>query len=279
MAASMKIRLTDYMDIKNVLFISQEISPYLPDTAMSKMGFDIPQGLQEQGVQVRTFMPKYGIINERRNQLHEVIRLSGMNIIIDDSDHPLIIKVATLPSRAQVYFIYNDDFFAHTLTKELETVTSPDDNDERSIFFVRGVIETVRKLRWIPQVIHCSGWITALAMVYMRELYSDDPSFRDAKIVYSLWDDEPAKELDSRMAVKLKQDGISDETLADILDKPVDNTMLTRLVLKHCDGVIQSSANVKPEILDIVKESGLPFLPYAEGEEYVKNYLEFYKTL
>lgn len=267
------------MDVKNVLFISQEIAPYLPDTPMSKVGFDIPQNLQEQGVQVRTFMPKYGIINERRNQLHEVIRLSGMNLIIDDSDHPLIIKVATLPSRAQVYFIYNDDYFAHTLTKELETVTSPDDNDERSIFFVRGVIETVRKLRWIPQIIHCSGWITALAMVYMRELFSDDPSFRDAKIVYSLWDDDLSKPLDSRMGIKLKDDGISDSTLADIMDKPVDLAMLTRLVLKHCDGVIQSSPNVSQELIDIAKESGLPFLPHMEGNDYVQKYLEFYKTL
>lgn len=267
------------MDIKNVLFISQEIAPYLPDTPMSKMGFDIPQCLQEQGVQVRTFMPKYGIINERRNQLHEVIRLSGMNLIIDDSDHPLIIKVATLPSRAQVYFIYNDDYFAHNLTKELETATSPADNDERSIFFVRGVIETVRKLRWVPQVIHCSGWITALAMVYIRELFSDDPSFRDAKIVYSLWDDNFEQPLDSRLAVKLKDDGINDEILAEILDKPVDNTMLTRFVLKHCDGVIQSSPNVSAEVLDVVKESGLPFLPYTQGDDYVNKYLEFYKTL
>ncbi|MCQ2289077.1 MAG: glycogen/starch synthase [Muribaculaceae bacterium] len=268
------------MDIKNVLFISQEIMPYLPETAMSKLGFDLPQGMQEMGVQVRTFMPKYGLINERRNQLHEVIRLSGMNLIIDDSDHPLIIKVATLPSRAQVYFIYNDDYFAHTLTKELETVTSPADNDERSIFFVRGVIETVRKLRWVPSVIHCSGWVTALAMVYMRELYSDDPSFRDAKIVYSLWDEEIAQPLDSRMAVKLKDDGMEDRVVEDILDKPVDIDALTKLALKYCDGVVQCSANVKPALVEMAKESGLPYLPYNEDNtEFVKQCLEFYKTL
>ena len=268
-----------YMDVDKVLFISQEIAPYLPDTPMSKMGFDMPQGMQELGVQVRTFMPKYGLINERRNQLHEVIRLSGMNLIIDDSDHPLIIKVATLPSRAQVYFIFNDDYFAHSLTKELETVSSPDDNDERSIFFVRGVIETVRKLRWNPSVIHCCGWITALSMVYMRELYNDDPSFRDAKIVYSLWDDEFAQPLDSRMGVKLKMDGMSDEVVADILDKPVDFKALTKLALKYCDAVVQHSANVDPEILDMARATGLPFLPYEEGPQFVEKCLEFYKTL
>ena len=267
------------MDIKNVLFVSQEISPYLPETTMSKNGFDMPQGMQEMGVQVRTFMPKYGLINERRNQLHEVIRLSGMNLIIDDSDHPLIIKVATLPSRAQVYFIYNDDYFAHTLTKELETVTSPEDNDERSIFFVRGVIETVRKLRWVPSVIHCSGWITALAMAYMRELFSDDPSFRDAKIVYSLWDDDLPMPLDARMGVKLKMDGFSDEAVAGIVDTPVDLAALTKFALKYCDAVVQASPDVKPELIELAKETGLPFMPYKEGPEFVKDCLEFYKTL
>ena len=164
------------MDVNKVLYISQEIAPYLPETPMALLGRDLPQGILETGAEVRTFMPKYGSINERRNQLHEVIRLSGMNLIIDDTDHPLIIKVATLqPSRMQVYFIYNDDYFAHNLTKELETVSSPADNDERSIFFVRGVIETVRKLRWDPNIIHCNGWITALAPLYIRQNYNDDP--------------------------------------------------------------------------------------------------------
>lgn len=267
------------MDVKNVLFVSQEIAPYLPDTQMSKMGFAMPQGIQELGVQVRTFMPKYGLINERRNQLHEVIRLSGMNLIIDDCDHPLIIKVATMPSRAQVYFIYNDDYFAHSLTKELETVSSPHDNDERSIFFVRGVIETVRKLRWQPSIIHCSGWITALFMVYIRELFSDDPSFRDAKIVYSLWDDEFEQPLDARMGLKLKMDGMSDEVVADILDKPVDFATLTQFALKYCDAVVQSSPNVKPEIIEMAKQTGLPFMPYSDSPEFVKDCLEFYKSL
>lgn len=246
---------------------------------MSKMGFDMPQGMQEMGVQVRTFMPKYGLINERRNQLHEVIRLSGMNLIIDDSDHPLIIKVATLPSRAQVYFIYNDDYFAHTLTKELETVTSPSDNDERSIFFIRGVIETVRKLRWVPSVIHCSGWITALAMVYIRELFSDDPSFRDAKIVYSLWDDDLPQPLDARLGEKLKMDGLREDLVAELGTEPVSFNALNLFAMKYCDAVVQSSAGVNPELIEAAKSMGKPFLPFNDGPEFVKECLEFYKTL
>ena len=198
------------MDVSKVLFISQGIEPYLPKDEISAVGHDLPQGIQEKGIEVRSFMPKYGCINERRNQLHEVIRLSGMNLIIDDTDHPLIIKVATmLPSRMQVYFIYNEDYFQHNLVKELETETSPEDNDERSMFFVRGTLETVKKLRWIPSIIHCHGWITALTAIYIKHIYNDDPVFRNAKVVLSLYDDETlAMPLNSRLAEKMEMDGL-----------------------------------------------------------------------
>ena len=140
------------MDVKKVLLVSQEIDPYLTGTAMADFSRLMALKLQEKGAEVRCFMPRYGAINERRNQLHEVIRLSGLNISIDDTDHPLIIKVATLqPTRLQVYFIDNDDYFCrHTQQKSLETDDDPETNDERAIFFVRGVIETVKKLRWNP---------------------------------------------------------------------------------------------------------------------------------
>ena len=173
------------MDFNKVLFVSQEISPYLPASKLAKSCENLPQQIQEAGYEVRTFMPKYGCINERRNQLHEVIRLSGVNVIIDDTDHPLVIKVATLqPARLQVYFIFNDDYFSKNVTKDLEINTSPEDNDERSIFFVRSVLETVKKLRWVPDVIHCAGWITALTTAYLKNVYNEDPAFRDAKVVY-----------------------------------------------------------------------------------------------
>ena len=136
---------------KRVLFISQEIVPYLPESEMANIGRFLPQGIQEKGKEIRTFMPRYGCINERRNQLHEVIRLSGMNLIINDTDHPLIIKVASIQSaRMQVYFIDNDDYFQRKHTIADEKGAFLPDNDERSIFFARGVFETVRKLRWLP---------------------------------------------------------------------------------------------------------------------------------
>lgn len=269
------------MDVKKVLFISQEISPYMPDSPIANIGRYLPQGIQELGYEVRTFMPKYGYINERRNQLHEVIRLSGMNIIIDDSDHPLIIKVATLqPARMQVYFIYNDDYFLRNVTKELETETSPQDNDERSIFFVRGVMETVKKLRWDPEIIHCNGWISALTPLYLKRMYNEDPVFANSKVVYALNDDEYPMPFDERLAEKMKMDGILPEDIAPIEGKPVDYTALTKLAISHSQGVIQQSANVKPEIIEYVKELGIPFLPYQEDDSnYVERYAEFYKTL
>lgn len=269
------------MDVNKVLFISQEIEPYMPKTEISTVGKELPQGIQEKGFEVRSFMPKYGCINERRNQLHEVIRLSGMNLIIDDTDHPLIIKVATmLPSRMQVYFIYNEDYFQHNLVKELETESSPEDNDERAMFFVRGTLETVKKLRWVPDIIHCNGWISALTSIYIKHIYNDDPVFRNAKVVLSLYGDNPLNTpLNNRFAEKMEMDGIPNDYLKDLEGKEVDYAGLMRLALANCDGVIQHNADVPAEFIDFIKEKGIPFLPYEERENYIDAYADFYKSL
>lgn len=270
------------MEKPKILYISQEISPYLPETPMSVRGRMIPTGVQEKGYEVRTFMPKYGSINERRNQLHEVIRLSGMNLIIDDSDHPLIIKVATLqPTRMQVYFIDNDDYFSNTPVKDLEINLSPDDNDERTMFFVRGVVETVKKLRWAPAVIHCSGWISALAPLYLKKMYGDDPAFRDAKIVYSITD--PASlpsPLNERFAEKLLMDVFTADDIKTLGNGPFDIPALTRIAAEYADGVIASHPDLAPEIIEAAKQSGKPFLDYcAEIPDAVDKYIDFYKSL
>ncbi|HUN21010.1 MAG TPA: glycogen/starch synthase [Muribaculaceae bacterium] len=270
------------MDIKKVLFISQEIAPYLPESPMSVLGRDLPQSIQEKGYEVRTFMPKYGTINERRNQLHEVIRLSGMNIIIDDTDHPLIIKVATLlPSRMQVYFIDNDDYFQRHGSNGLEIATRPHENDERAMFFVRGVVETVKKLRWEPAFIHCQGWISALTPLYLKRMYAEDPSFRSSKIVYSLLDDKFDGTLDSRMAEKLSMDGFSADDLKSLAatDAP-DYKALSKLAIDFADGIAQGAENVDPELLEYAKASGKPFLPLTEaGEDRAAAFAGFYESL
>jgi len=178
------------MSATRVLYISQEISPYLPETELSTTSRYLPQAIQEKGKEIRTFMPKFGSINERRNQLHEVIRLSGMNLIIDDTDHPLIIKVASIQSaRMQVYFIDNEDYFQRKNTVMDDNQKEYPDNDERSIFYVRGVLETVKKLKWVPDIIHCQGWMTALTPLYIKKAYAEDPCFRNSKIIFSLYND------------------------------------------------------------------------------------------
>ncbi|MBD5233287.1 MAG: glycogen/starch synthase [Bacteroidales bacterium] len=270
------------MDVKKVLFISQEIDPYLPASEFSTFAKDLAQGLQEKGAEVRSFMPKYGAINERRNQLHEVIRLSGLNIIIDDCDHPLIIKVATLqPSRLQVYFIDNDDYFYRHSPGKMETVDWAELNDERSIFFVRGTVETVKKLRWEADIVQCIGWITALTPLYLKKIYNEDPSFRNSKIVYSLTKDGFEGNLDPRMVDKLKQEGFTDEQLASLTagDTPVDFVKLNKIAIDNADAIIESTDSVLPELVEYAKASGKPFLPYTPSDDPSAAYTEFYRSL
>jgi starch synthase len=225
-------------------------------------------------------MPRYGCINERRNQLHEVIRLSGMNIVIDDTDHPLIIKVATLlPTRMQVYFIDNDDYFERHGSEGLETQTHFEENDERTMFFVRGTVETVKKLRWEPSIVHCTGWIAALAPLYLKRIYRDDPSFRGSKIVYSLFNDSFEGNFDPRMVEKLILDGFEEADLKALLDGPVDYKKLNKIAIDYADAIVQSVADADPELVEYARNSGKPFMEYPGDDLNVDAYLDFYSTL
>lgn len=268
------------MENNKILYIAQELSPYLPQTPLAEISHTLPQNIIEKGFEVRTFMPKYGNINERRNQLHEVIRLTGMNIVIDDNDHQLIIKVATLqPSRMQVYFIDNEDYFQHHGVQDIEIRQLPDDNDERMMFFVRGVVETVKKIRWMPAIVQCVGWISALTPLYLKSIYADDPSFRNSKIVYSLVDDQFDGTLDSRFVEKLIADGLSEQDLAELQSAPVDYLALSKLAMRHADGIVQLMENVNPALLDYAKTLDIPFLPYDAEDNRAERYIDFYSTL
>lgn len=267
---------------KRILYISQEIAPYLAESPLSKLGRDLPQKIQEKGYEVRTFMPKYGCINERRNQLHEVIRLSGLNISIDDNDHPLIIKVATLlPTRMQVYFIDNDDYFLRAPQKELETVLSPHDNDERIIFFTRGVIETVKKFRWEPAIIQATGWVTALAPLFIRRMYPDDPTFVNAKVVYALSEDSFDNTLDARFAEKLEMLNFAKEDISSLGTEAADIIALNKLAIDHSDAVILTSDNLPQVLIDYALQSGKPVLESAllSNDGFEELYSNFYNSL
>ena len=259
-----------------VLFITQEITPYVPESEISLTGRYLPQAIQEKGKEIRTFMPKWGNINERRNQLHEVIRLSGMNLIIDDTDHPLIIKVASIQSaRMQVYFIDNDDYFQNRLQAADENGVEYEDNDARTIFYARGVLETVKKLRWCPDIIHCHGWISALAPLYIKTAYREEPSFRNSKVIFSLYGSEFKQPFHEDFPEKLMLKGITPEDVA-ALKNPIDFVELGKLAVDYSDGIIQQSLNANQEVLEYARSKGKPILEYQPSETFASACNDFY---
>ncbi|MDA3952172.1 MAG: glycogen/starch synthase [Bacteroidales bacterium] len=266
------------MENTKVLFISQEITPYLPENKMSLIGRHLPQGIQERGKEIRTFMPKYGSINERRNQLHEVIRLSGMNLIINDTDHPLIIKVASIQAaRMQVYFIDNEDYFQRKFMLKDDNGISFDDNDERTIFFARGVLETVKKLRWAPDIIHCHGWFTSLVPLYIKKAYNEDPLFANSKIVYSVYDNDFNKPLKKDFKDKLLYENITKNDVSILKDPNYVN--LSKLAIEMSDATIIGSETINPEISSFIKNSQKPYLDFKTEEEYIDAYSQFYDQI
>lgn len=264
---------------RKILFISQEIYPYLSEeTPIRMINRQLPELCQQSGFETRTFMPKFGEINERRNQLHEVIRLSGMNLIIDDTDHPLLLKVASIQSaRIQIYFIDNDDYFKRRKGLVDENGKDYADNDERCIFFARGVIETVKKLRWTPDIIHCSGWMSSLAPLYLKTAYADTPFFSNSKIVFSLYEQPAHKAFSTKFVKKVLFDNMTQRDVIRILNKDVTHTDLMRLAMQYSDAIIQSSPQIERSVLKAAKDSGLPFLPYSEDG--LDSYIEFYNKL
>ncbi len=251
------------MASKKILYVCQEIEPYLPVSPTSLLCRALLQGVQECGNEIRSFIPRYGVINERRNQLHEVIRLSGMNLIINNNDNQLIIKVASIPSaRVQVYFIDNEDFFSRKAVLTDADGKEFEDNDERAIFFARGVLETVKKLRWSPDVIHCHGWFTSVIPIYLKHTFADDPIFQDVKIVVSLYDDEFSQPLDPEFKTKIEHEGINDKKLDILSDPSYEN--LCRFVIDYADGVVIASQNTNQKSVEYARESGKKMLEYQE---------------
>ena len=266
------------MDKLKVLFVAQEIAPYVPENEMSLACRKLPQGIQELGQEIRIFMPKFGVINERRNQLHEVIRLSGMNLVINDTDHPLVIKVASIqPVRMQVYFIDNEDLFP----KKYILTDKGEDNfnaDEKSIFFSKGVVETVKKLGWAPDVIHCHGWFSALFPFLMKKVFRQNPLFvNDFKIVYTIYDDCFSGNIDPELKNKLIDKDVTPKDVEQIANPTWEN--ITKFAIDYSDGVILGTKNVSPEIVKYINDSKKPLLNYSEGENFIEECNNFYSMI
>ena len=268
------------MSDKKILFINKEISPYVPMTHMSKLGNEMPKVMADAGWEMRAFLPKWGNVNERRNQLHEVIRLSGMNIIINDTDHPLIIKVATLASaHIQVYFIDNDDFFRKRLMNLDKNNEEYKDNYERAIFYARSVIETTKLLRWFPNVILCQGWVSSLAPFYLKTAYNDEPCYQNAKIVYVLHNDTLQSPLPDNFVDLLTFRNVTPETIKGYGIDFKSCKDLQKFAINFCDAVICAEPSIDKELIGYAKEKGLPVLEYSDDKDLEQRSAAFFDTL
>jgi starch synthase len=265
------------MKDKRILYVSSEVVPYLAENEVSLMSYDVPKMINDQGGQIRIFMPRYGNINERRHQLHEVIRLSGMNLVVNDLDMPLIIKVASIPKeRIQVYFIDNDEYFKRKATFADEEGVMYPDNDERAIFFAKGVVETVKKLNWVPDIIHVHGWMAAMLPIYLKHFYKNEALFSETKIVTSVYSQSFEGTLDVEMINKVKFDGIPDEAIADLEIPDYEN--IIKATVMHSDAVIIASENLSSSLTKFIESSGKPFLPFVPKDKFAEAYTNFYKN-
>ena len=268
-------KIIEHMNDKRVLYVSSEVVPYLPETEISSMSFEAPRMVNKQGGQIRIFMPRYGNINERRHQLHEVIRLSGINLVINDLDMPLIIKVASIPKeRIQVYFIDNEEYFSRKATLTDENGDLFNDNDERAIFFAKGVIETVKKLNWAPDIIHVHGWLASLLPLYLKEYYKDEPLFNESKIVTSIYNQSFDGKLNNDMVNKIKFDNIGDAVIKS-LEEPTYNNLM-KIAIDYSDALIVGSENIPEDLGTYLKASEKPILEYKSKDEFGEAYTTFF---
>lgn len=269
-------KVQEFMDKIKVLYITQETLPYTPENEISQVVRNFPQFVQEAGHDVRIFMPKYGIINERRHQLHEVIRLSGMNVDVNGTDHPVVIKVASLPqTKMQVYFIDNEEYFQRKSVFQDENEMFFADNDERAIFFCKGVLETIRKLGWVPDIIHCHGWMTSLIPMYIRTVYTEDPVFVGTKIIFSSYADKTWEStLNKKFFAKANHRG-NEKTLAKYTSPSWIN--LTKIAAEFSDGLILNEKNKEVNLFAQSNDKAITTIVDNNFEEIFAFYEEVFE--
>ena len=266
------------MEKSKILYVTQEIDPFLIESEISSLVRKVAQGVHESDKEIRIFMPRFGVINERRHQLHEVIRLSGMNLIVNDYDHPLIIKVASIPQiRIQVYFIDNEEYFKKKFLFKDSKGKYFNDNDERSMFFCRGVLETVKKLGWIPDIVHCHGWMTALMPVYLKSVYSNDPHFSSAKVIYSIYNRDEKIKFSKNLDEKLEFDNIPVSELN--ITGSIGINKLHEIGIQWSDAIGFCNSEIDAGLKELVKSSNKPLLEHQEEDQLIKAHQDFYDTV
>tara|TARA_B110000902_G_scaffold239968_1_gene289040 strand:+ start:1131 stop:1955 length:825 start_codon:yes stop_codon:yes gene_type:complete len=266
------------MEKSKILYVTQEIDPFLIESEISSLVRKVAQGVHESDKEIRIFMPRFGVINERRHQLHEVIRLSGMNLIVNDYDHPLIIKVASIPQiRIQVYFIDNEEYFKKKFLFKDSKGKYFKDNDERSMFFCRGVLETVKKLGWMPDIVHCHGWMTALMPVYLKSVYSNDPHFSSSKVIYSIYNRDEKIKFSKNLDEKLEFDNIPVSELN--ITGSIGINKLHEIGIQWSDAIGFCNSEIDAGLKELVKSSNKPLLEHQEEDQLIKAHQDFYDTV
>jgi starch synthase len=260
-----------------LLIVTHEMSPFLELTKISEITRQLPQAMQDKGFEIRILMPRFGNINERRNRLHEVIRLSGMNIVIDDNDNPLIIKVASIPAaRMQVYFLDNEDYFQRKHVFRDKDNKFYADNDERTIFFCKGALETVKKLGWSPDIVHCHGWMTSLVPAYIKTTYKNDPTFKNSKVVYSVYEDCFTETMNTDLYKKAVMSSMTVEDTK-VFEK-ADCNALHIGAITYSDAVVLADENLNSDVLKFVKDSNKPTLAFNLTDNF-ENFYNLYEEI
>lgn len=269
------------MSKKKVLLVTQEMHPYTALTEVSKIARKLPQFIQDNGMEIRVLMPRFGTINERRHRLHEVVRLSGMNIIVDDDDFPLIIKVASLPeARMQVYFLDNEDFFQRKHVFADDHDIPFDDNADRMVFFCKGVIETVKKFGWPPDIVHCHGWMTSLIPLYLKTAYKTEPLFQNTKVIYSAYEDIFGKSLSEQFVAKASINNLTEQDLNAYQNGA--GITLHKGAITYSDGIIIGNESVTEKVVSLVNGIEKPILEYQDFDgdgEVMPSYIDFLHSL
>ena len=265
-------------DNTRILYVASEINPFLQSSDVAKFVRKLPQAMQEKGMEIRILVPRFGLINERKNRLHEVVRLSGINIPIGDDEKPLVIKVASIPNaRLQVYFIDNEDYFHRKSVFHDKEDNFHPDNDERAIFFCKGVLETVKKLGWSPDIVHCNDWMTSLIPLYLKTTYKNDPIFQKAKSVFSVYNNRFDFKFEDSIVEKAKMLDIEDSMLEDFSSANYDGFIRTGM--NYADVVVHAN-NFEDEALEVLlKENNTSVEKVAADEESIENYYELYSDL
>jgi starch synthase len=256
-----------------ILYVASEINPFLKTSEVADFVRKLPQAMQERGMEIRILVPRFGLINERKNRLHEVVRLSGINISVGEEEKPLVIKVASIPTaKLQVYFIDNEDYFQRKYVFHDKENRFYADNDERAIFFCKGVLETVKKLGWAPDIVHCNDWITALIPLYLKTTYKNDPMFKDTKSVFTVYDNAFSHRFDDDIIAKARMLDIDDTMLSEL--KTGDFEGFIKLGCAYADAVVKADEPVSESLNKILAD-----IPDTKFDEATGDLTEQYYNL